>query len=167
MAERTATVRKYRDVLETVIKCAMDFVAKSSVPQTPQSDDRIRSRAANHKDNHPIVRSLLGLSGPQEPVNIPAREQDHTWQIPTHDSTPNPAFRMSAGAVEPQLEASQPFTAYDEIADGLQNGIGHGQGLDPMDYSQQTFMASNPMMWEADQFSMQMLNEMLMLESGP
>lgn len=173
MAERTSTVKKYRDVLETVIKSAMDFIAKPSIPQVTGSYTHRRSRETNPRHNHQVVQSLLGISAQQVPANIPApqtrsgHQPVNAWQTPMQDFSPSSTLNMSTGPLEPLLEASQPFAIYDESGNGLQNGVGQDQSLDPVGYSQQMFMGSTPTMWEGDRFSVQMLNEMLMLDSGP
>ncbi|RFU30446.1 hypothetical protein B7463_g5916, partial [Scytalidium lignicola] len=171
MAERTSTVKKYRDVLETVIKSAMDFVAKPSMPQTTHSYNHRRSRKTNSTQDQQIIQSLLRLSAQQAPTNIPApqrgprHESANARQTRMQDFSPNSTLNTSTGAYEPPLEAARPFAAYDEFGDSLHNGVMQDQGLDPMGFSQQQPMGSTPTTWEGDKFSVQMLNEMLVLDS--
>lgn len=63
MAERTPRVKKYRDVLETVITGAMDFVSKNTDPSLPNNVPQTqRSSSAISSHEQQAVQSLLGLS---------------------------------------------------------------------------------------------------------
>lgn len=72
MAERTPRVKKYRDVLETVISGAMDFIAKTADGAQPTKTADIGEATSNFTSHEQqAVQSLLGLSSaPQTDSHI-------------------------------------------------------------------------------------------------
>lgn len=93
MAERTPSVRKYRDVLETVVSSAMDFVVKSANPNNNPPpltrEDAAKTAGSFTPHEHQAVESLLGLSSlPQEQD----REQIPTQQRQRHHSNKGPSL---------------------------------------------------------------------------
>ena len=97
MAERTPSVRKYRDVLETVVSSAMDFVVKSTTPNSNPPpltrEDAAKTAVSFTPHEHQAVESLLGLSSLNQDPNLEtSRRKHHLHQrhqsnpIPVHES---------------------------------------------------------------------------------
>lgn len=165
MAERTSTVKKYRDLLESVIQGTMDFIIKGCTVQSPSIHKQRESRESNIRQDQQAVQSLLRLSAQQEPTHIPPsqpRSESHpvnAWQTSTHDSSSNSISNISS-EIESHSEEPRPFAAYDEFGDGLQNDVVQDQELYPMGDAL-LYTSRRPGTWEGDRFTAQMLNELL------
>lgn len=122
MAERTPSVRKYRDVLETVVSSAMDFIVKSTNPNTDPPpltrEDAAKTAGSFTPHEHQAVESLLGLSSLSQEHD---REQLHPQQRQKHPSNtgfslPNNNFKNYWEPEQSQNFPAAPPPATESIA---------------------------------------------------
>lgn len=169
MAERTPVVKKYRDVLETVITSAMEFISRSPVHTNSSfhdqhSGDHRETNRMFSKDDHQVVLSLLGLSAQQAPDQNQIPKSLAT--SPQTGNFPPPATSI-AGHQRVSFESVQnsSMNAEFSIASNpyVRGGnrewdLGLGEPYLAEEWGQN--------LWEGDRFSFQMLNQMMTLDTS-
>ncbi|RDW60105.1 hypothetical protein BP5796_11711 [Coleophoma crateriformis] len=190
MAERSSGLKKYRDVLETVIGSAMDFVTETIATPGAKFPMKARKNTGDHR-NLQAMQSLQ--ASVQKAVEPPSHPHPYQPQVPSatslsplqhslhqaHDmnnsmnqqscpsgSFPAPEYLEAEPqhtcGLEPGMQPSRLFATPEE----LQAEARQLRWLQPGDSILEDPMPCPTLFdeefWEADRFGLQMMNELLM-----
>ncbi|RDW84474.1 hypothetical protein BP6252_02064 [Coleophoma cylindrospora] len=190
MAERSSGLKKYRDVLETVIGSAMDFVTESIATPGAKFPRKGRKTAGDHRN----LQAMQGLQAPVqkevEPSSHPHPDQPQVpsdtslspLQQPLHQAhdTNNSTNQQSClsgsflapehleaepqhtHGLEPGREPSRLFSTAEELETEAQQFRWLQTGDSILEYPMPCSTLFDEEFWEADRFGLQMMNELLM-----